>query len=338
MKSFFVCTLLFFATSTFSQLSEFDSVDFTNADNLAKLYEGENLQNLSLLSYNLTHTLKTDLEKFRAIYTWVCQNIRADKNQYRKVIKKRRKFKNDSIALLLWNNSYQKVAFKKLLKNQKTMCTGYAYLIKELSYLADIECKIIDGYGRSVETNIDTLDIANHSWNAVKLNNKWYLCDATWSSGYLSDKGGFVRKYNDGYFLTKPEYFALNHFPKDQNWLLGCNMTAENFVASPLLYGEAFLHRSIPKLPTTLNIMTEKNTEISFEIDLLSKHKDLKAALVMYTDQEEELKMNNFKVTDKTLSFSTSFKRRGYYDVHLKVNEDIIASYTIKVVAPAKNI
>lgn len=336
MRSFFLIALFLYLNISFGQISDFDEVDFSTADNIAKKYEGEKLDNLSLLSYNLTNTLETDVEKFRAIYTWVCNNIRADKNQYRKVIKKRKKFKNDSIALLLWNASYQKVAFKKLLKNQKTMCTGYAYLIKELSYLADIECRIIDGYGRSVETNIDTLDIANHSWNAVKLDGNWYLSDATWSSGYLSEKGGFVKKFNDGYFLTKPEYFAKNHLPKDKNWLLGSTMTAEQFVKGPLLYGEAYLHRTLPSTPNTLNVTVEKSEDIPFKIDLLSKNQELKITLVMYTDEEEELPIKNLNIANNQLSFSTSFKRRGYYDVHIKVEEDIIASYTIRVINPTK--
>ena len=76
------------------------------------------------------------------------------------------------------------------------MCTGYAYLIKELCFLANIESEIIDGYARTVRSNIDALDMANHSWNAVKLNNKWYLCDATWSSGYTLNKSIFINPFS----------------------------------------------------------------------------------------------------------------------------------------------
>ena len=135
MKYFIVIVSLFIFNSTYAQVKDFEKIDFTRADSIAKINKGESLKNLSLLSYNLTSDLTTDVEKFRAIYVWVSNNVSADFNQYKKVIRKRIKYNDDSLALLEWNNKYGKIAFKKLLKHKKTMCTGYAYLIKELSLL-----------------------------------------------------------------------------------------------------------------------------------------------------------------------------------------------------------
>ena len=50
---------------------------------------------------------------------------------------------------------------------------------------ANIECVIIDGYGKTAQNPIDTHSTPNHSWNAVKLNGDWFLCDATWSAGQI---------------------------------------------------------------------------------------------------------------------------------------------------------
>jgi len=202
MKKLYLLFLLFSLNIINAQIADFKNINFTKADNIAKLNQGEDLENLPLLCYKLTSKLPTKVEKFRAIYTWVCLNITGDSNQNNAVSRMRKKLKNDRLALVKWNSIYKKKAFKKLLKHHKTMCTGYAYLIKELAYLADIECKIIDGYGRTINTNIDSLESVNHSWNAVKLNNKWYLCDATWSSGYLDGNSKFIADYNDGYFLS----------------------------------------------------------------------------------------------------------------------------------------
>ena len=204
MKSIFFFISFFIINSSIAQISDFKDIDFNAADNVAKLHSGADLNNLPLLAHNLTIDLPSDVEKFRAIYTWVCNNIDGDPKQDNEVIEKREEFKNDSVALLKWNNSFKKIAFNKLFKQKKTMCTGYAYLIKELSFLADIECEIVDGYGRTTSTNADQLELTNHSWNAVKLNDKWYLVDATWSSGYFDDYNVFINEYNDGYFLTDP--------------------------------------------------------------------------------------------------------------------------------------
>lgn len=333
MKKFIIIVSFFIFNYTNAQVSGFKNVDFTNAENTAKLNQGESLKNMSLLSYNLTSELSTDAEKFRAIYTWVCNNIRSDASQYKKVIRKQKKYKNDTLAFIEWSNKYKKVVYKKLLKQKKTMCTGYAYLVKELAFLADIECVIVDGYGRTVEANVDSLEIANHSWNAVKLDNKWYLCDATWSSGYLIESKGFVKDYNDGYFLTSPTLFSNNHFPKNKQWLLDSSTTESSFVAAPLVYGEAFKQGVFPEIPATMNFEIQKNEEISFSFKTLNKVATDKITLLNYSGgTENAYDIYDINNDNGVITFKNKFKYRGSYDVHLKIGEDIVATYIINVV------
>lgn len=333
MRFFLVIVTVFLFIQTHAQVSDFNTVDFTKADEIALSNKGESLQNLSLLSYNLTSELTTDVEKFRAIYTWVCNNINGDANQYRKVIKKQKKYKDDSLALLDWNNKYKKVAFKKLLKHKKTMCTGYAYLIKELSFLADLECKIIDGYGRTAESNIDSLDLANHSWNAVKLDEKWYLCDATWSSGYSNERNTFIRDYNDGYFLTDPELFSKNHFPINEQWLLNNTTTPQSFVEAPLVYGDAFMLGIFPVSPTKMKTQVVKNEEVLFSFSTETSIPINQISLVTYSNGiENSLNISSIEQQNGMLTFKSLFKYRGIYDVHLKIGDAIVTTYTIQVV------
>lgn len=288
MKSIFLFIFLCISISTKSQISDFKNIKFDKADNIAKLLEGEHLQNLPLLTYNLTSKLNTDVEKFRAIYTWICTNIKGDYTMHRKVSRKRNQLKNDTISFLKWNKKYTKKVFKNLLKNKKTMCTGYAYLLKTMANIADIECKIIDGYGRNSTVNVSSLESLNHSWNAVKINNKWYLADATWSSGYMNDRGLFIRNYNDGYFLTEPVLFAKNHFPIKQQWLLNNVTTSSTFTNSPIFYSEAFKYKLLPKNFTKIDIIAKKNEEIFFKYKTLKNISDSKIELVKYRRNEEK--------------------------------------------------
>ncbi len=71
----------------------------------------------------------------------------------------------------------------------------------------------------TTKTNYKT--IPNHAWNAVKLNNKWYLCDATWSSGYI-DMATYIFEYDyvNTYFLQDPIEFNTHHIPLDDSWKL----------------------------------------------------------------------------------------------------------------------
>lgn len=330
--SLYLFLFIFFGNYLNAQVSDFKHIDFTRADNMAKLHKGASLENLPLLAHELTNSLPTEVEKFRAIYVWVCQNIKGDNTQFTKVNKKRKKLRQDSISFMRWNNEYKKTAFKKLLKRKKTMCTGYAYLIKELCHLSNITAEIVDGYGRSVESNIKTLEMANHSWNAVLLNSKWYLCDATWSSGYLNEYNAFVRAYNDGYFLTDPLLFGKNHFPIKQEWLLNENITAISFVNAPLVYGETFENNITPIYPQNMDLSINKDQEVLFSFKSNKIVSDKNIALVYYIGIEERtLEIYNKEKSDDIQSFKHTFKNKGIYDTHLKINGDIVATYTINV-------
>ena len=317
-----------------AQLADFENVDFHKADSIAASYKGEDLRNLPILAYKLTSNLSTELEKFRAIYTWVSTNIDNDYSYYLKNKKKRKKLQHDSIALTKWNNSFKVLVFKKLLKEQKTVCTGYAYLVSELAALADINCKIIDGYGRTVTTNIGGEGIPNHSWNAVLLNNKWYLCDATWSSGEFNlDKGEFIRDYNDGYFLSTPSLFVKNHYPLDTAWVLMNNKPQLNeFLHAPLIYKHSFKHHIIPIAPEVMKIQLVKNESVTFLLEAPGTINMNDINLELRSGSNNRMvKPDIIRNKEGLLELKYAFKSLGHYDVHIKLVEDYIVTYTIRV-------
>lgn len=317
-----------------AQISDFENINFKNADKIADFYKGSDLENLPQLAYNLTHQLPTDVEKFRAIYTWVSTNIESDYNSYRKNYVKRNKFQKDSLKLNNWNKTFSVAVFKKLLKERKTVCTGYAYLVKKLANLANINCKIIDGYGR-IENSIDKeLQFPNHSWNAVQLNNKWYLCDATWSSGNFDlDNYTFEFNYNDGYFLANPELFAKNHFPIDNSWLLlNEKPILSDFLKAPLLYGNAFIHSVFPIEPSLMFLEIEKNKEAVFILKEL-KSIDTKSIYLQIVsgNNVKIIQPRAERIKGGLIQIKYPFTERGLYDVHFKLKDDVICTYVVKV-------
>lgn len=331
MKVFFVVFYLLMI-HLHAQISDFKHVDFTKADNIAALYKGEKLNNLPLLSYQLTHKLSTDVQKFRAIYRWVCGNIKNDHRAFLTINRKRKKYHNDSVAFRNWHSNFKKKLFKNLAKNKKTICTGYAYIIKELSFIAGIECEIVDGYARNVSSNIDELTMANHSWNAVKLNNKWYLCDATWSSGFFNEEFTFFNDFNDGYFLTNPDFFSKNHFPLDKKWLLNSKQTEKHFITSPLVYDTTFEFKINPILPESLYIEIQQNELINFEYQILDNINLKDFELIYYSNnQEKKLNIHAKNITNNIIRLSSRFSKIGYFDIHAKVKGEIICSYSIQV-------
>lgn len=318
----------------FSQQSDFKHINFKKSDSIANLYKNANLRNLPLLSYKLTYRLDTDVEKFRAIYSWVCHNITSDYKLTSKILRKGKNLRNDREAFLAWNLEFRAKFLDRLIKDKRTMCTGYAFLIKELCSLANIEAKIINGYGKTVNFNPKKL-YPNHSWTSVKLNNKWYLCDAILASGYyFIDIGTFIYDYNDGYFLTDPNLFVKSHYPEDKKWLLtnNSNNTIEEFIAAPFIYGTTYKHKITPVLPNTLEMEVSANKKIPFEF-YIDTNLDIKQLSLIQNNgwKESEIHLEDYTFHKGILKFNHQFLKKGLYDVHIKIENDIVVSYTINV-------
>lgn len=337
MRKHKLLLVLVLSFKVFSQPTDFKHVNFKRADDIAKSLKGESLKDLPILAHKLTSNLATDVEKFRAIYTWVCLNIRNDYGNHIQNLKKRRKFKNDSIALYNWNTEFKEKALKKLVKHKKTICTGYAYLLRELASFAGLNCKMVHGYGRTVSTNINNLSIPNHTWNVVLLNNKWYLSDPTWSSGFFHfDKGVFVPQYNDGYFLTDPKLFVKSHFPLNSDWILIENTppSVDDFLTGPLVYGSAFKYHIMPLFPIKMKSEVAINTEVVFQFKVPYNQKENTFSLVVDSGSSNKIiKPSSYNKQTEILEFKKVFKR-GLYDVHLKVNDEVVATYIIKGIKP----
>lgn len=321
--------------SSFAQRSDFKDIDFKKADSTAYVHQNESLENLPVLTHNLTAHLPTDVEKFRAIYTWVSISIENDYSSYLTIKKKRKKLSGNQEALVAWNNSFTPKVFKNLIKYKKTACTGYAYLIRELAALAGIHAKIVDGYGRTATLLLDENSIPNHSWNTVELNGTWYLCDATWSAGKIiidDDGTRFEQNYFDGYFLAAPELFIKNHYPLEiDDSLVSEPPTFEEFLKGPVVYKAAFVKNIIPIAPEEMQIIIVKNESVSLRFGMEASIDIKNLSLVL--NKGGASSTVNPQITQKQDEFvlSHNFDRPGRYDVHVKLGDDFLASYVVRV-------
>jgi len=204
------------------------------------------------LAYKLTAPFTTDLQKVRALFKWITDNIEYNVNIYPRTIRTRAlgqrvDHKLDSIVA---NKSLDERVAYTVLHNKVALCNGYARLFKTLCDYAGIKSEIITGYAR---TNLGTRKFkSNHTWNAVYIDSAWYLLDATWASGYISygfDK--FVQEFNEQYFLTPPEQMIRSHYPEDPRWAL---------LPDPPLMAE---YKQAPFKPTAFIKYTIKNYQPS---------------------------------------------------------------------------
>jgi hypothetical protein len=319
----------------FAQRSDFSDINFKKADSVAEIHKGESLKNLPVLTFNLTAPLDTDVEKFRAIYTWISSNIENDYSSYVKIRNKRKRFVNNRQAFLDWNKNITPKVFDILLNERKTACTGYAYLVKEMANLAGFNCDIIDGYGRTPTLLLKQDSAPNHSWNRIEINNTWYICDATWSAGQtILEDGGprFEPNYFDGYFLAEPELFAKNHFsinkeeiqPNDSE-----NFTA--FIEGPVIYKEAFLAPIIPISPKNMQVNIKKGDVVTFKLNMPDNFKEGNFQLQINTGGRQKTFQPNILRNQNEIRLLHQFEKTGLHDVHILLEDNFVVTYVVKV-------
>lgn len=140
---------------------------------------------------------KTDTDKIRAVFYWTASNISYDiANMY----------------TINFNETPQE-QIVKTLKTKKGVCIHYAEVFNDISNKIGIQTYIIEGYTKQYGK------VANlsHAWCAAKIDNKWYLFDPTWGSGYVNN-GKFFKKLNENYFKAEPTKLISSHIPFDYLW------------------------------------------------------------------------------------------------------------------------
>lgn len=303
--------------------------DYRKADSVARQYAGHALTDLNVLVKKLTTPFTSDVKKFRAIYTWVCQNVEQDYAMFQR--NKRQREKLNSAQLNQWNTQLSKQLFTHLLYNKRTVCTGYAYLIQAMAKQAGLTCVMIDGYGRTPQSHVWKLELPNHTWNAVKLNNSWYLCDATWSSGSIQgETHSFVKQYDDVYFLADPALFSRNHYPLDTTWLLlGHKPSLQDFVGGPVTYKNFLRYNIRLQSPQELTIDISKgmSMDIQFTMPATSHPVFLQINSVGSVIDAKPVSKQECEVYQAQYQFS----RVGSYTVHILINSEIVMSYYVKV-------
>lgn len=325
MRAFAICCAFVLGSLTScGQREDFGAVDFTKVDSIAALYSSHSLSNLNALANKLTQPLNSDVEKFRALYKWVCTNIEFDYSLYQTQKKARLKTKSKE-EWEQWNKMFTRRTLKSLVEQKRTVCTGYAYLLRELAAHANIRCEMVHGYGRTATSNVVN-GYPNHSWNAVLLNGKWYLCDPTWSSGaYNASSMRYEKKFEDGYFLASPELFVRNHYPTDTAWMLTKKKISQtDFLNRPLIYANAFKYRIENIFPEKMNIGITKSETMLTQV---TSQFPIKVQMQLNGNTIA----HGVSVSSTNQLLSHQFKNKGRYVVHVLADSDPIATYVVSV-------
>ncbi|GAB3922469.1 transglutaminase domain-containing protein [Larkinella terrae] len=200
------------------------SDNYGRIDSYARNAPDSYSRNIATLSDYLTGPARTDMDKVRVIYAWMVSHIRYDQ---------------EAVSNRSSQRYYSELEYaNRVLRQRKGLCTGYALLFKYLLKRAGIESVNIRGYARTEDKEAgNPIKLVDHEWNAVNIEDEWYLLDLAWAvttapTGEAS---------NDFYFLTPPELFISQHFPTETRWqFLDQPLNKGEFDRFPKLYDPYF--------------------------------------------------------------------------------------------------
>lgn len=263
--------ILFLIVSQFSSAQNFSSIDWR--------VKHINAPGPDSLARVLTAPYKTELEKTRAIFSWVAQNISYNTGYFNMGEKYAVvKFVPDPYDTASSWKSATELTAERVLRRRVAVCDGYAKLFKTLCDYAGLKSEIILGYAKCNTERNDKFK-TNHTWNAVMIDSSWYLLDVTWASGYITYADKFVHHLDETYFLSPPGRFIVDHYPEDLRWTLMENPPAlREFKFTPFRY-KSFIKYSIRSFhPSNGTIEASIGDTISIELKIADMQKDRQIA------------------------------------------------------------
>lgn len=159
--------------------------------------------------------------------------------------------------------------YAAVVRSRLAVCEGYSNLFKKLCDEMAVECDVIHGYARgfgSSPFDDEAPSDSNHAWNAVNIENAWYLVDCTWDAGHLKGRS-FQADYGTDYLFLKPEYFVYEHFPEDpRQQLLEKPVSAAGFSGLPFCRPKFFEFVSGENAELAKVLRVEEKTELEFSV------------------------------------------------------------------------
>lgn len=168
--------------------------DFSEIDNYVRTLKiGKNVSANEMVELIIKKST-TKLEKARAIYIWITENIAYD-------------------------TSLKISTMESGLKNRKGVCQAYSEIFQVFGEIAGLEVVTISGDSKQLfYKKTADLDKGGHAWNAFKSDdNKWILVETTWGAGYVNNNK-FTRDPSDYWFVPSPQIFIFTHFPEEEKW------------------------------------------------------------------------------------------------------------------------
>ena len=200
--------------------------EFHTLDEYARQAPKEYETDITTLAQYLIKPANTDIEKVRVLFTWVATHV-----------------KYDDIAFN--SKDYPDYTAEYVLLNKRAVCEGYSNILKSLCEAAGLEAEKVSGYAKGYGYKVgDKFADTDHAWNIIKVDKKWRLFDATWASGFGTNKNGKLvstTRFDPFWFNVNPKAFIFTHLPQQPKWqLTGASLTLAQYEVLPHLDKDFF--------------------------------------------------------------------------------------------------
>ncbi|SNR16709.1 transglutaminase domain-containing protein [Tenacibaculum jejuense] len=302
------------------------SQKFSTVDNVSRSAY-KDVTSLMSLAQKIDYDFKTDEEKVRAIFIWLTYNMKYTYNPTN--LLKSPEFlvhydKNHLHQILKYKKE------KKLLKafnNREAVCEGFALIFKRVCDLMHIKNELVYGFTKSSGYTIGAIPKAkNHVWNAVKINDKWIMIDATYGTGFIYNNI-WKREFQERFFNADREMLCKTHFPSKTKWQRFLNQKElKDFCQDPIIKNAYHKHNIDVIEPKIGVIQSGKKGPIKLKIKGIKNTKSLYYAFS----------------GDKYARYPDAYERSNFSEFHLlKPKEDsrllifldneLVMEYLVKV-------
>jgi len=152
------------------------------------------------LAIHLASPFTAIVDKYRAIFRWVTNNIAYD-------------------TVALRSGDYGDWSPEGILKKRMGVCSGSAKLFEALCHMAGLEAWYVSGYSKGGSYKPGSIiEKPSHAWNVIRLKDGTLVpLDSCWGAGHVNGMT-FTHEYEDYWWCTPPARFVLTHLPSDPQW------------------------------------------------------------------------------------------------------------------------
>lgn len=238
------------------------SQGFNKVDNQVQNYKF--IRSAEQLAQKIDLDFNSDIEKIRAIYTWITLNIKYYNPKTNAFLLKEPQtivyFDEDDLKRRL------KLIDDKIVRetflSKKGVCNNIALVFNKVCNLLDIENELIKGFVKSSAEEINIVPkLKNHIWNSVKINNHWIYIDATYGISY--DSNLLKSKSNYTYFNISKDKLRLTHYPSKSKWVKLMGQAPLNFFSKLPVFSDNFFNYNSVLISPKNGIINSANKKVT---------------------------------------------------------------------------